>query len=627
MATRAEIEAEMAQRLGTAPKKRTRAEIEAEMAQKLGSFKAPQAMSEYEKSAEYRDLRDRAFRDLEKDQSFLENAAIGAGGAVAGMGRGLQQLGARAIGADEKLAELQAEEADIRSRMKPVSESAGGITGNILANAAMFLAPGSAVTKAGQAAGKTAVLAPRAAQLLTAMLGEGALGAVGGALQPTVEGESLAENVKSSAALNALFPALGAGIKSAPVQKAADTVLDYTPILAGRRREARNLVTKAAHDAEVAAVKAANAEAKQKYAAEVAADRAGYKQAVATTKEQQRAAELEAKRQTQYAQALRDQEAVQKATFLDTVAQEKFAKQAGWDKYPQNKLEFEDQIKRLGSEYGALIEPVRMQMPKVDDILARPNSTIGRYVEKLSPEPKNVSADALLMGKRSDGFIKGETYKEVRSDITEALQTAEGDARADLKDLLARLDANFEAAIPPDKLADVVKKREQYAISSTVRSGKWRPDEGMDLAAVMDRLDKREIAPEVRDDLYKWYRAREQAKDVGRVDEFLPDNIPEPDLPPVREAPELLPAPAPLKLEKADVVRLMGTVGGLGSLMGYGLGAAPAGAVLASLPVAASVVKQATNPRVAKTVNALRRGATIGYGTVLAPNASTKESE
>ena len=569
MATRAEIEAEMAQRLGTAPKKRTRAEIEAEMAQKLGSFKAPQAMSEYEKSAEYRNVRDRAFRDLEKDQSFLENAAIGAGGAVAGMGRGLQQLGARAIGADEKLAELQAEEADIRSRMKPVSESGGGITGNILANAAMFLAPGSAVTKAGQAAGRTAVLAPKAAQLLTAMLGEGALGAVGGALQPTVEGESLAENVKSSAALNALFPALGAGIKSTPVQKAADTVLDYTPIFAGRRREARNLVTKAAHDAEIAAYNASKAEAAQA---------------------------------TKVAKALRDQELMAPAKEAEAVAQSTIAKAAGWDVFPTNKMDAEAALEKVGAQYGEALKPVRMPMPELDDAMLEKGSPVGSYVKTLQK------------GVEKEGAVSGELYKSTRAELVKARKAAtQSEERRQLGELIDRLDQQLETSVPPELKGDILRLRKQYMTGATVVDADWAPGIGPDVKALRKRFDKRKADASIRDPLYTAESMVREAKEATKA--------------PFEAISPAMAKPENLVLEKADPFRMFSVLGAAGALGTAGLGAAPAGAILASLPVAASVVKQATNPRVAKTVNALRRGATIGYGTVLAPNASTKESE
>jgi hypothetical protein len=54
------------------------------------------------------------------------------------------------------------------------------------------------------------------------------------------------------------------------------------------------------------------------------------------------------------------------------------------------------------------------------------------------------------------------------------------------------------------------------------------------------------------------------------------------------------------------------------------IGGVPAGLTMAALPVISAGVKQAVNPNAAKLANALRlkdlrRGATIGYGTVLAP--------
>ena len=558
MATRAEIEAQMAAKLGTAPAKRTRAEIEAEMAAKLGAPAAKKVPSteEYMASAAGKNEREQMLRGLEKGNSFLDNALIGSGNVVAGMGRGFEQLAARATGDDAKLAGLQAEEADIRQRLEPVTSSAGGITGNILTNAALFAVPGA---KAGQAAtaGTTALkLSPKVAGLLGAMLAESGTGARRGALTPTVAGESLEGNVGTQAGLGAAGSLLGPLLRSEPVQKAADTILDYTPLVAGARRRARNLAADTAYAAEKATYGAAKTDAAER---------------------------------TRYAQSLRSQEALQEKMLHESEAQSAIAEAAGWSKFPTNKVDMEKELKRIGSEYGELIAPVRMPVPDVADIADQPGSVIGGYVRKLTSAAEK------------NGAVPGETYKEVRADIVEELQTAQGEARGQLKELLGRLDRGFEASIAPDKLQEVIAKRSQYSLGSTMRNADWTPGKGADVAGLRKRIDRRELSEDLRRRLYAAEEAMGATKGREPVVPF--DVGMEAPVKPIKEVSD------PFRLGAVNV----GLAGGLTAL------GAPAGVVMPALPLTAAAIKQANNPKVAKMVNALRRGATIGYGTVLAP--------
>jgi hypothetical protein len=360
------------------------------------------------------------------------------------------------------------------------------------------------------------------------------------------------------------------------VQKAADFVLDYTPFVAGARRRARNVDIKSANEAADAAYLQAKAENKAQQAA-VSAER--------------KAADAEAAQRTKYAQALRDQEAVQKKQFLTSGVQDELAADAGWTRFPKNKIEMETELRRVGQEYGALIAPVRMEPPKLDDLQDAETNSIGGYVRKLSKAAEK------------NGGVPGETYKEVRADIMEELQTAQGDARGQLKTLLTRLDKNFESAIPPEIYDDVVKKRAQYALGSTMRGANWKPGAGADVESLRVRLDNREVADPTRQKVYRWSELAGDTKGVDAVTPIAPRDVP--------DAPEFtMDRPEKIPLEQQDLVRLgavnMAALGTLGPAAG-------------ALPFGALAVKGAKNKNVSKTVAALRRGGTIGYGSVLAP--------
>jgi hypothetical protein len=556
MATRAEIEAEMNQKLGIPPRKQTRAEIEAEMAQKL--FQKPLSVRDYMASARGLAESEKALKAVEAENNFGQNMLAGAGKVVSDLGSGGQQIAARVMGDDEKLAQLQADEAEERRLVEPLTSSAGGITGNILTNAALFAVPGAQAGKAATAGTTALKMSPRAAQLLGAMIGEGAIGGLGGLLTPTTADESLSGNVGASAALNAVMPGVGAVLKSKPVQAAADTVLDYTPLVAGARRRARNAAGEAAYGAEKAAFDAAKREAAER---------------------------------TRYATSLRDQEALQEKMLYTDNAQKAITEAAGWSKFPTNKVEMETELKRIGSKYGALIEPVRMPVPDVSDLVEQPDNVIGGYVRKLNNAAQK------------NGAVPGETYKEVRADIMEELQNAQGEGRGQLKELLKRLDAGFEASIPPEKFDEVIKKRTQYSLGSTMRGAEWTPGKGADIPALRKRIDRRELSPELRGRLYEAEEAIGRTKGRDAVTPFEVG----------------MDAPEKFRAEASDPIRLAAINMGLGGGLSAVMGGAPAAMTMASLPLLATGVKQATNPKVAKTVNALRRGATIGYGTVLAP--------
>jgi hypothetical protein len=341
----------------------------------------------------------------------------------------------------------------------------------------MFAVPGAQAGRAATAGTTALKMSPKAASLLGAMLGEGAVGGLGGLLTPTTKDESLAGNTAASAALGAMMPGFGAVMRSRPVQAAADTVLDYTPLVAGARRRARNAAGEAAYRAEKSAYEVAKKEAKDR---------------------------------TLYANSLRDQEALQETMLHTDSAQKAITEAAGWSKFPTNKVDMETELKRVGKEYGDLIAPVRMPVPDVADIVEQPDNVIGGYVRKLNNAAQK------------NGAVPGETYKEVRADIVEELQNAQGDGRGQLKELLKRLDAGFEAAIPPTQFDEVIKKRSQYSLGSTMRGAEWTPGKGADVAALRKRIDRRELSPELRQRLSSAEEAMGQTKGRPPVDPFEP---------------------------------------------------------------------------------------------------------
>jgi hypothetical protein len=624
MATRAEIEAMMAQQLGTAPRKRTRAEIEAEMAEKLGTavqVNRPPSVRDYMASAQGLAESEKALKAVEAENNFGQNMLAGAGKVVSDLGSGGQQIAARVMGDDEKLAQLQADEAEERRLVEPLTSSAGGITGNILTNAALFAVPGAQAGKAATAGTTALKMSPRAAQLLGAMIGEGAIGGLGGLLTPTTADESLSGNVGASAALGAVMPGVGAVLKSKPVQAAADTVLDYTPLVAGARRRARNVAGEAAYGAEKAAFDKAKDTAIRNAKLSYEADKKAFTE--------QKKAFTQANR---YATALRDEGQEMKSKFITSEAQREIAEAAGFRKYPKDKLEFEEEIRNVGSQYGKLIEPIRMDLPDMSDLLEQEGNAVSglykklvRNAEKNAPavaksEPNLAGYPGIGAAKTQKllGTIEGETYKAVRADAVEALGDAQGDARIQLRDFISRLDNQFEAAIPPDQYAEVIGKRAQYATASTMRNAKWNPGEGADIEAVLGRLDSREIADGLRTKLYGRVGALKESADRPALD--LPEvDVDKPRAPLARDVDVGMDAPEKFTAEASDPIRLAAINMGLGGGLSAVMGGAPAAMTMASLPLLAAGIKQATNPRVAKTVNALRRGATIGYGTVLAP--------
>lgn len=126
----------------------------------------------------------------------LKKFLIGAGESVYSTGKGIQQLYNRAVGDDQRLAELQQEETERRRLNTPIEESGMGSAGQLAGFAAQAYVPGGAMTKGAKllTAG-----APRAVQMGTQLGVEGALGGMQGGMQPTAPGESPLDNAERGA--------------------------------------------------------------------------------------------------------------------------------------------------------------------------------------------------------------------------------------------------------------------------------------------------------------------------------------------------------------------------------------------------------------------------------------------
>ncbi len=383
---------------------------------------------------------------IEADNSFLENAGIKYIDTFAGAGRGLKGLAARAIGDEKMLKDVQQSEAENRMMMEPVDSSAGGIVGNLAGNAAMLAVPAGAIGKLGQAGAATSKLAT-----LAKLMGlEGALGAATGAIMPTVEGESVGKNMAVNAALNAVMPVGGAALKSKPMQKAADVILDYTPFLAGKRLQMRNDAGRAGVEAE-------------KVAAALRADAAN--------------AERDA---------------------MIREGQKKLAERAGWDRVPTDKLDMEDMHRAIGKQYGDLIEPVKMDVNTIVPEFEKMATKGGLATDEAN---RIKSITARIRESADGGQVSGGMYKTLRSEINDHLTDAKGLYREQLTAMKDKLDESFNAAIPDDQREAIGKLRDQYALGSKMKGADFDPSKGFDTRSMRKRLDAKGGARDARQEL------------------------------------------------------------------------------------------------------------------------------
>lgn len=154
---------------------------------------------------------DRELYDPTKGMSTFEKLAAGAGKAVADTGRGLGQM-VGLVSRDDV--------AQSRALDAPLMNTGAGMTGNIAGNVAMALLPGATVAGAGKVLSK----APAAAELGQALLtggkalmapttipGAAGVGALQGAIQPSISTTETLSNIGVGAGAGAAIPTLVRG--------------------------------------------------------------------------------------------------------------------------------------------------------------------------------------------------------------------------------------------------------------------------------------------------------------------------------------------------------------------------------------------------------------------------------
>jgi hypothetical protein len=139
--------------------------------------------------------------------SWGDQAAAGVGKALVDTGRGLRQLGSY-VGVGDKEA-IQKEIDDAKRQDAALMATGGGMTGNVLGQIGMALAPGGMLARSGGLAAK----AGQAWMLPKTVLGAGAVGATQGAVQPVASDESRLSNIAVGTAGGAALPFAIAGGK------------------------------------------------------------------------------------------------------------------------------------------------------------------------------------------------------------------------------------------------------------------------------------------------------------------------------------------------------------------------------------------------------------------------------
>jgi hypothetical protein len=522
----------------------------------------------------------RMLQEQADKQSYGKNMLIGAGQMANDNVEGLKQLLARATD-DPRLAAMQDKTEADRALMEPVDTFAnGGTTGKILANIAAYAIPGKYVAQGAGALGAASVAAPKLATLAALTGGEAGLGALSGALTPTTKDESLGNNVKMAAALNAIMPLGGAALRSGPSKYMADKILDYTPLFYGARRTSRNVAGKAARDAERATVKQENDALWSAYDTAAKSGKLADKQVAALRADESNAA---------------------RAATLKK-AQADLSAMAGWDVVPEDKLGMEAAHKAIGQKYGELIDPIpvdtRELIPHIRG-LADAVST-----DPLSATPLHKLANRIEKVSGDVGIMSGSMYKKLRSEITSDMRKASGADYTDLESALGKLDESFNKSIPPEQADAINTLRQQYALGSKMNRVDAAPGEGFDPLAMRRRLDTTRAAEAPRRMLTEMEKNLPPEVKARDMESLLPDYSAAP-----RQG--LQEMPAPFQPEGSDYAKM----GAILAALHYGTG----GWGLAGAPLAAGVIKAANNDYVRKIAPSILRGVNTTYGAGLGP--------
>jgi len=408
------------------------------------------------------------------ENNIAENALIGMGQSFYKAGKGVQELYNMATGDDEKVAQLRADEAQRRQLDEPLMNTWGGNIGNIAGEGAMLALPGGAVAKGAKGI--------KSAMALEAMLGAGM-----GALKPTVEGESRGGNMAEGAAWGAAIPAAGAVLRSEPVKKTADLLLDWNPFFRRGRLDVKNAAGAEAHRLDkarqIADVETANDISRNSWASQEEANKAFLESEAKRVKDESlaRTAQLTA------AELRRAGGEEAKRLAAESAAREEITKRAGWSATPKNKLELEARVGEVGKVYGEMLDKTALDMSTtVPDILklAQEGGLASGEAAKLASIANRFASSA-----DKSGFAPGQMYKTLRAELTSELEDARGLYRDQLRAAIGSMDESLKNTLDPDTLKSIEAMRKQYSLGKKLEKVPFDPSKPFDPWKAQARLD------------------------------------------------------------------------------------------------------------------------------------------
>jgi len=539
---------------------------------------------------------DLALKQQQEERSIPERMGDAIGADLSGKWRALKQI----VESDPvKSAQLQEEERVARAQNKYISDDPVGGLGVLGVDAATAAVPGAGVTSVVKAA-------PKYTKLLAAILGEGAIGGGYGAITPTAPGESRTSNVATGAVVNAALPVGGAAVRSKPVQKMADKMLENTPFFYAALKNKKEKAARALHDIEAEKIITENAAKKEAYKKE--AQNAVQTHKVAMQDAKMAAEEANASATAAERARVAKANAVRETKVADE--QDALAKAAGWERAPKDELEMQKFHQDLGAKYGALIDPLRLDSNQMYDAVTKASKVPG-----LSPEDaKKLEGIATRLADSADvtGTVSGTVYKKIRSEVSKAARGKSGLERDGYDAALTAMDDTLSAAVPEEHKAEIDLLRRQYRIGSNIREVDMKPGGGIDLNAVRKKLSGLPSDDPVRVRLVKALRDMPQVEEVQKLLKIEPNPVGAPEMvhPPVLE-----PVPK-FQKEAGGFAKMSGVQTGLYAL-GHMAGIGPA--LNFGLPLAALGVKAAEKPKYRVPLAAALRGSNVYSAPMLAP--------
>lgn len=449
-----------------------------------------------------------------KDTSWLERAAANVGAGAQELITGAQQRINDVFGNDERGAELKRRAADERAGAEALAENTEGggalqVVGNVLptlavpvgafantvTRAATVLPRAYRALRAGQAMAPAATTAGR--------LGSGGLvadsalaGGVYGALAPTVEGESVAQNALTGAGSGALLPgALAVGN-------------------AGRR-----MITQAGGG--------------ERAAEQIVGDLAGEgaNQAARQGVLQQTLAQLRAQRGSAPI-PLTTAAQINSADLARLERGSRTRSAANWSQFDEDQARaVADQVNRATREAGLLgsRKAARTQAWQRDWAEAQANAQLGQFAGDVA-QFRNSLDDALLQPESSNPAVRG-MLKAVADDIDRVTAAGMQYTPAHLQQIRANLSAKFNpmqpnalAGAPRDSASRIATLQQVDDILNRATDNKWQTVVD-NYAQGSRRVDQSKAAGRVRDTFYDQSTGRvlgvaaDSAGDVPKVTE------------------------------------------------------------------------------------------------------------